>query len=77
MSIVTDQSIDGTPKHHIIFKTINMQAITQTSILNHLGIVGFSNMYIHKNRFIMTSTIDAELTDTPFISRNHIIANTE
>lgn len=77
MSIVTDQSVDGTQKHQTIFRTINMQAITHTRILNHFGILVFSSMYIHKIRFIMTSTIEAEFTDIPFISRNHMIANAE
>lgn len=54
-----------------------MQATTPTGILNHFGIFGFSNMYIHKIIFIITSTIDAELTDIPFISKNHMVANVE
>ena len=75
--IVTDPYIAGTAKHEMICITTNIQAITQTKIFNRLGAFAANNIYIHKTKLTMTSTIDAEATDTFFIIANHKIASTE
>ena len=75
--IVTDPYIAGTAKHEMICITANIQAITQTKIFNRLGAFAANNIYIHKIKLTITSTIDADASDTPFIIANHKTASTE
>lgn len=75
--IVTDPYIAGTAKHEMMCITTNIQAIIQTKIFNRLGAFVANNMYIHKTKLTMTSTIEAESTETFFIIANHKIASTE